>query len=375
MMSILDQRSNPNSEKYLQNKVINDKKVQRYIIDNLGLKYDKDINFVKGKPYLNRIYPDIKIVKNNKILSLVECKGSNINVTDYVRGIGQLFQYEYFSEKNITEKNSNDYYSDNFKTLYLYPSVVTKNNDFNISNFKYPQSTKILQINLENLVIREFSDQQKKKFSELNVNENLIAISEYYFRDSRIFELYIVIQVLDKYFKNNDAPLKRTDLELNYLRKYKTPNNNNWRNAFITLSGLGFLNSKNNLSEAGKDYLVYDYFEFCYLIYDSYIKEYVKEILPVIIKKPTSSLSEINFKIKSKFEDKDVLFLTESENRYLSSWLNIFRDDYGFISFQSRRRNRVINYDPVEMSKNEFITNLKKYTNSVEYLNRLNTVN
>jgi len=374
-MSILDERSNPNSEKYLQNKVINDKKVQRYIIDNLGLKYDKDIRFVKGKPYLNRMLPDIKIVKNNKILSLVECKGSNINVTDYVRGIGQLFQYEYFSEKKITEKNSKDFYSDNFKTLYLYPSVVTKNNDFNISNFKYPQSTKILQINLENLVIREFSDQQKKKFSELNVNENLIAISEYYFRDSRIFELYIVIKVLDKHFKNNDAPLNRTDLELKYLRKYKTPNNNNWRNAFITLSGLGFLNSKNNLSEAGKDYLVYDYFEFCYLIYNSYIKEYVKQILPIIIEKPSSSLSEINSIIKSKFENKDVLFLTESENRYLSSWLNIFRDDYGFISFQPKRSNRTINYDPAEMSKNEFITNLKKYTNSVEYLNRLNTVN
>ena len=53
-------------------------------------------------------------------------------MTDYVRGIGQLLQYEFFYEKNITE-NKSDIYSENFKTLYLYPDDVIKNNDFNIS--------------------------------------------------------------------------------------------------------------------------------------------------------------------------------------------------------------------------------------------------
>lgn len=373
-MSILDSRLDPKGEKFLQNKVINDKTLQRYIIDNLGIKDDGKISFVRGKSYLNRIYPDIKITKNNEILSLVEIKGANINVTDYVRGIGQLFQYEYFSEKNITEKNTNEYYSNNFKTLYLYPSEVTKNNDFNISNFKYPLSTKILQVNLNNYVIREFSDQQKLKFSDLNINENLVAISEYYFRDNRVFELYIIIQVLSKYFKNNDNFLNRTDLELNFLRKYNTPNNNNWRNAFITLSGLGFLNSKNNLSEAGKDYSGYDYFEFCYLIYSSYIKEYAKELMPILIEKPSSSLSEINIIIKAKFENKDVLFLTESQNRYLSSWLGIFRDDFGFINFKPRNTNRTINYNPIGIEKDEFILNIKKYTQASQYINKLSTI-
>ena len=40
-MSILENRTAPKSEKFLQNKVINDSNVQRYIIDNLGLKYEK----------------------------------------------------------------------------------------------------------------------------------------------------------------------------------------------------------------------------------------------------------------------------------------------------------------------------------------------
>ncbi len=370
-MSILENRTAPESEKFLQNKVINDGNVQRYIIDNLGLEYHSDIRFIKGKPYLNRIYPDIKIIKNNEILSLVECKGANINVTDYVRGIGQLFQYEYFYEKNIVEANSSDFYSKNFKTLYLYPSEVTKNNDFNISNFKYPLSTKILQINLKNFVIREFSDQQKEKFSKLNIDENLIAISEYYFRDNRLFELYILLRTLKGHFNQNRSFLNRIDLEKNYLKKHKTPNNNNWRNAFITLSGLGFLNDKNNLSEAGRDYSNYDYSEFCYLIYNSYIKPYVDELIPILNENSSVSLTEINLIIKKKYENKEVLFLTESQNRYLSSWLGIFRDDFGFISYEPRSAKRTVNYDPTHMSKDEFIMNLNKFTNSSKYLENI----
>ena len=180
-MNILNKRINKNSEKYVQNLVINNKKVQKYIIDNLGLQFTGREKFTKGKTYINRILPDIKIMKDGKIISLVECKGPKINVTDYVRGIGQLFQYEYFFENNIVENNT-DKYSEDFKTLFLYPSVVLKNNDFNITKFKYPESTIQLQINLDNFTIREFSDEQSKKFSLLG--ESLTAISEYYFRDN-----------------------------------------------------------------------------------------------------------------------------------------------------------------------------------------------
>ena len=151
-MDILDKRTNPNSERYVQNLVIRNTKVQKYIIDNIGLSYTGREKFTKGKSYINRILPDIKIMKDGKIISLVECKGPNINVTDYVRGIGQLYQYEYFYENNIVE-NKTDVYSEDFKTLYLYPSVVLKNKDFNITRFKYPKSTVQLQINLDNFFI------------------------------------------------------------------------------------------------------------------------------------------------------------------------------------------------------------------------------
>ena len=44
--------------------------------------------------------------------------------------------------------------------------------------------------------------------------------------DNRIFELYIVIKVLEKYFKNEKSFINRKELELNHLRRYNTPNNN-----------------------------------------------------------------------------------------------------------------------------------------------------
>ena len=35
-------------------------------------------------------------------------------------------------------------------------------------------------------------------------------------------------------------------------------------------------------------------------------------------------------------DDNEILFLTESKGRYMSSWLNIMRDDYGIIDFMPR---------------------------------------
>tara|TARA_B100000989_G_scaffold242584_1_gene189551 strand:- start:3913 stop:5034 length:1122 start_codon:yes stop_codon:yes gene_type:complete len=361
MNKIINDRFSKNSEKKFQNTVINNTDIQRYIVNNLEIEYSKDIKFTKCGPYFNRIYPDIKITKNEKILALIECKSANINVTDYVRGIGQLFQYEYFFENKYIEKNNNNLtYDSSFRTVYLYPSEVTLNNDFNISKFKYPNTTKILQINLENSVVRDFSEDQKKKFA--GISENLIGISEYYFRDNRLFELYILLDHLNKFYVNKKINLNRKQIEEKELRKYNTPNNRNWRNAFITLSGLGLITSKNNISSAGIDIMRKSYFEFCCDFYYAYIKPYAEEILPILNKKPSISPSDLNNIIRRKNENREVLFVTESDNRYLSSWLNIFRDDYGFIDFKSRTNNRKINYLPFKIEKKQLLKNIISFS-------------
>ena len=370
-MNILQDRTNKDSEKYLQNLVINNKEIQKYIIDNLGFKYHGDEKFTKGKPYINRILPDIKISKNNTILALVECKSSNINVTDYVRGIGQLYQYEYFYENNIIE-NKTDIYSKNFQTVYFYPSDVLKKNDFNVVKFKYPQTTKILQINLNNFTLRDFSPEQSAKFS--NTGEKLIAICPYYLRDNRLFELYIILKYLDKKFKNYTQSISRTDFEKNYLREFKTPNNNNWRNAFISLSGLGFISNKNLLTEVGKKFSQLNFPEFCANIAFDFYKPYIVEIFSILEKSPSISLQEIITQIRKNNDQKDILFLTESSTRYLSSWLNMFRDDLGFLTFKPRSNERIINYNPLKLSKQEFVKYIEKFNKAKNYIDKLEVI-
>jgi len=68
------------------------------------------------------------------------------------------------------------------------------------------------------------------------------------------------------------------------------------------------------------------------------------------------------------------LFVTQAGRRYVSSWLNIFRDDFGFIDFTSRKTDRTINYNPLEISKNQLQKNIIKYTKAKPYLKIINTL-
>lgn len=360
-MNSLISRSEVDSEKFLHNLALTDIDVQKNIISSMDIDYHDGIKFSKCGPYLNRIIPDLKITSGDEILALIEVKGPKINVTDFVRGIGQLFQYEYFSEIGRIEKNNQKLrYSDNFETIYLYPSQVLVINDFDITKFKYPKSTRQLQINHKNYVVRNFSSEQQNQFSR--INENLIAISEYYFRDIRLYELYILLNHLNKFHKNN-SKINRTLIEKEELRDYKTANNHNWRNVFITLSGLGFIDGNNKVNSSGKMMLQKNYHEFCFHVYYEYIEPYVREILPIIIDEPAVKLTKLSNKIKMNNDNKDVLFVTESENRYLSSWLAIFRDDYGFINYQPHNTNRSVNYIPFDLSKNGLYEMICKYSN------------
>ena len=370
-MNLLYERNNEHSEKYLQQKVINNLDLQKIILEKLEIDFNTAIKFTKGKTYANRILPDVKVARGNEILALIECKGAKIKVTDYVRGIGQLLQYEYFYEKGITE-NQSDKYSKNFKTLYLYPDDVIKNNDFNISNFKYPRTTTVLHINLKNFAVAEFTEKDKIRYSSLG--ESLIAISKYYFRDNRIFELYILVKYLRKKFLKSKVHLDRTRLEVDHLRIFKTPNNNNWRNAFITLSIMGLISKKNNLTQKGKEFSSLKFHEFCSMVFFDYCKPYVDEVFKILVKKPNIKLQDLLKKIKLNNNGKDILFLTQSETRYLSSWLNIFRDDFGFISFIPKQNTRVINYNPLNISKNNLEKNIVKFSKASPFIEKLDNI-
>ena len=160
--------------------------------------------------------------------------------------------------------------------------------------------------------------------------------------------------------------LKINEIELE-IKKTNSINNNNWRNAWISLSSLGLINSNNLPTKSGLEFGMYDFEDFLIMMYKSYIKPYVETLLNYFTQANQNinqDLKTIRGEIVSQFSNRDILFLTQSETRYLSSWLNILRDDFGCIDFKPRNSNRIINYNPLEMNdkslKEKTLENLRR---------------
>ena len=336
-----------------------------------ALNITDDVIFISEDEYINGINADFTLVQDDTIKAIIECKSGSINVTEYVRGIGQLLQYEYFGEESIPHKSYKYESEPDFKTIYLFPSSVIKNNQFNIAKFKYPETTMILELNEYNHAIRHIDESEMNKL-KVDDEDNLTSISPYYFRDNRIFEYYILLHYLFLQENIGIEKIDRAETEENFLIKTKTINNGNWRNAFITLSNLGFINNRNLLTEAGKEAIIQDYESFAVNMFHSYLEPYFREILISFDDKIDIKISnaEISNKIRQRFSNRDVLYLTQSNNRYISSWLNIMRDDYGIIDFKSRSKNRHINYNPFELNDIGLKSKIREYSVAKAYIKR-----
>lgn len=195
----------------------------------------------------------------------------------------------------------------------------------------------------------------------------------HYVRDNRIFELFILLRYLHLQKLKGETFVDRKQTEFSFLRKLGTPNNQNWRNAFISLSSLGFIDSNSLPTNIGMNYANLTFGEFAYELMDVYLKPYFELFFNVFtdIGKSNFTLSnkEISCKIRKIYNGKDVLFVTDSNKRYISSWLNILRDDYGCIFFESRHNERQINYNPLELKKEALIKKLNNNAISLHYIN------
>lgn len=356
-------------ESKVQDLVNNDLIVQDGIKNILNV--GENVQFIQEDRYINGITADFTVVQNNTIKAIIECKSGDINVTDYVRGIGQLLQYEYFGEKRISHKSYDYEQYDDFKTLYLFPSSVIKNNQFNIARFKYPETTIILELNEYNHAVRHISYNELKNL-EIDNDDNLVSISPYYFRDNRVFEYYILLDYLFIQERLGAIKIDRIKVEEVFLRKIDAINNRNWRNAFITLKNLGFINRNNLLTVAGKNAVINSYEDFAVLTFHSYLKPYFNEILRCFNNNPVVSLSNSGFSdcIRDKYGGRDVLYLTQSNNRYISSWLNIMRDDYGIIDFQPMSKTKKLNYNPFELNNKSLKNKIKENSAANGYISK-----
>ncbi|MWV62691.1 hypothetical protein DCO58_02810 [Helicobacter saguini] len=107
------------NEKDLQNEIQTNTSLQKDICSLLDIDFDK-CKFVGEDSYINRITADFSIFENGKIKAIMECKGGKINVTDYIRGIGQIFQYEYFAEQKLSGKKYEFVEMSDFSSVYIF---------------------------------------------------------------------------------------------------------------------------------------------------------------------------------------------------------------------------------------------------------------
>lgn len=304
--------------------------VHQLIVDQPGLKnsilsllnidnQDNSIEFVHEDQYPNGLYADFTVKRGNTVCAIIECKGSDIGVNDYVRGIGQILEYQHFADSNLSVKGYE--YDENACSVYFLPSSVLRNRHFNIGLFKYPEKSKIIELNEYNKNVRLISEKELKELATA-VNNDLVTISQYYIRDNRLYELFLCLKYCQYNKICGKERINRREAEENFLRKLGTPNNNNWRNAFISLSSLGLIDENNMPTYVGSLYAVKDYSEFCLEIYKSYIKEYVDLLLQVLLSLSNSQINtpfistyrDINNKISNMFANKKILFVTDSDN-------------------------------------------------------------
>lgn len=349
-------------EKDLQNEIANNQSLQRDICGLLDMDFYQT-RFHKETKFINGITADFTLFERDKIKALMECKGGAINVTDYVRGIGQIFQYEYFAEKGLSVRDYEFYPLCEFSSVYIFPDSVLRNNEFNIGLFKYPQTKKILEVNSHSLAVRLIDENELLRLEESRLN-NLTIISQYYIRDNRLFELYFLLQVL-MLLKIKKKKVHRFTLhgENGFLRKTNTINNANWRNAFISLSSLGFIDRDNYPTQIGLTYANKPFYEFAYMLFTSYLRPFYEAIFAVLPHNLNESNQVLCTKLREHFNCKnDVLFLTQSNGRYISSWLNIARDDFGIIDFTPRSNERKILFNPCVSSEMAFKEHIAKHS-------------
>ena len=167
------------AEKDIQHYLATNKNAQRSLKKIIGIE-EENIEFKREETFINGITVDIMIYSktNNNIYSLVECKGTNINVTDYVRGIGQTLQYEYFYEEKIPPINEYSFkFYNGFKTIFIITSDFAKFTKINLSKFKYPETVTIVEINTHNYNLREIY--------------NFLYVLKFYKKWKGIFTIYV----------------------------------------------------------------------------------------------------------------------------------------------------------------------------------------
>ncbi|GAA9056984.1 hypothetical protein Taitung242_01910 [Helicobacter pylori] len=108
-------------EKDFQDLIASNNNIQKDICSVLEMDY-KDFKLLREDACINGITADFTLFERNKVRAIIECKSGAIGVSEYVRGIGQIFQYKYFFENHLSLKNYG--FCQNFNSVLVFPESV-----------------------------------------------------------------------------------------------------------------------------------------------------------------------------------------------------------------------------------------------------------
>lgn len=356
-------------EKAIQNIINEDDSIKKSLFELLNVNNSPHLQ--REQVFNNGITVDFMVLEDTEIKSLVEVKQKEINITDIVRGIGQVYQYEHFYNSDSLPRNNKElsYTNEGFSTTLLIPSDFITSTSYALGDLRYPETTKIIEINTTNYKLREITRNELKSYISKD-SKNTISVCQYYVRDNRLYEIYILLKYLlkekscEKHFANRIEVEKK-------LQQLGVKNNKNWRNAFISLSLFGFIDSKNLPTTVGVHMAHKSFEAFASEIYEAYIRPFVDILFSL---EENGKIEGTNIRlaknIRERYNGNDVLFLTQSNGRYISSFLNILRDDYGALEYEPRSSSRRIKYNISEVKYEVLEKKVKENPIPYFYINK-----
>ncbi len=320
--------------------------IKQYLAQHLN--YFDDFSVMSEQKIFYGLKVDKVILdKNQKFLSLIECKG-DVGTTEYVRGIGQILQYRTQAKKELRNRMA-----EKFSIVLAFPNELnTKQNPVEIEKLEYPNDAHLFIINSQNNSYKAINLAITKIGSKTKYfGEKLVSISPYYFRDNTFAEYFIGLHTMHyRSFYQKKVSRNIDDV----LKVCGSHNPGNGRNVGITLSSLGFIDANNRLTPDGYKFLDLSYPKFVEKLTYDYAFPYINSVFSIIndndvIKSKDHQRLLIN-SLWNLSAEQQIEFLTESDSkdktRYIGSWNYILKRSLKCLDFDSRKTNFKIKYNP-----------------------------
>ncbi|SER85545.1 hypothetical protein [Lachnobacterium bovis] len=329
-----------------------------------------------------------------KILGLIECKGEP-DLTEFVRGLGQIEQYYYAIQRNKAS------FTPNAKTLYVADKkVIDKIPHWDLMHFEKADNLVVIDstaLGGTKLPTDEYALYSKKDISRIiSVKSNSLKLTGIPFaRDIEINEVYMALMALYEDNKNqvfNGGTSNINKLLTSVLTTYGATHPGNARNVGILLRDLALIDDYNVPTAYGLEMLKSKYVDFVKTFIFNYYNDTIVNVVTAMLniasskgsdwKNITVTQKEIKDEILRMYNGKPLKNLTDDmakKSNYIGTCLLILEREIGAITSTkvAGKKHYVFNFLPLkELSMTDEINDgiyknipacLKNYMSALGY--------